>query len=1060
MMALDKREAEIPLSGGMNTSQGAEFQSVDTLRLVQDLRINADGEWERRPGAVTVATVTDPGNGAYTSTEADALIESRGEIYALTRNFGVLNEESRYVGAGGGDISAGSIPYVSTLNPIACRVGRLTVDRTSASDSEQGFCTSASCTYASTTLVLASCSYAASGSGCILRLQAMDIATGAVLAQVQYDNDIVGSTAWAVDACENTDAAAPGAVITWAMGNGAPFTIRKYRYIASSKSFVYDAALTTDASVAMHRIKTSPTAAGRFILAFNLNTGNVLRAYDIACTAGTIGTAISSHAGTHAAAGGIDIAMSGTSILIASISAANTVANSVYAERYGTPAAAITVATASGTAYYMSVAVARETSSTIATRAVIWASVTDYPATGPQYIYTDSGTLTFTATTVVETIALGTHTRDNVYLLGFGVSAGDRAYALFGASQNYITAHPSAFWVRGGQIYAGSLMSDNPVARVAHDILAWYPQATVSTNLMSTFVVNDEVLYSTVPTDFSEDNLDGPAALAAQTISLVRCEIGNPVTHAKNAGVASVASGVLFDIDGANAMVSQALAPPVIQLADRAAGATTGTFLVTAIYRWTDAAGREHRSAPAVPVSSGALVNRFLDVYVTKMPWEVFSDTIGIRTYSIDVYITAAGGSAYYLANTAGGSKRTSYSLSNGCRVYTNVLAGVTTNPQPYSMGTGAEALVSEPPPAPLSVCAIGDRLWVIDAEDRTRVWFTKPFEDGFAPEWNTANTLTIGDEGVGISDVNGVPTVLCERGIWQIYGDGPNALGIGSFAPARRLPHEIECLDARSICKTSMGVAFRARRGVMMLGNDGSLQELSAPISGEIAITGPVTGYCKIAYDELMNELHVLDFDESHWVLNLGEGKWSKWTQDVNIQNWTDAITVNGRVNFVHAEPATPAYEVNRCYAIDEASYNVNEFGYVIETPWIRFDGVTGNMRIWEVIVQVRLGAPDVDREAIAVVYQTRDGLSETFTFSASDLNNAILNASSGDTVNLRCRVTQQRTKQFKLTITDGNVGSYSGNTPIAARVIYGVTPGGDSKRSTSQNKGSTVVG
>ena len=53
MAVLSKQEAEIQLNGGMDTSAGAEAQAVTTMRSVTDLRINADGEYEKRPAVAS-----------------------------------------------------------------------------------------------------------------------------------------------------------------------------------------------------------------------------------------------------------------------------------------------------------------------------------------------------------------------------------------------------------------------------------------------------------------------------------------------------------------------------------------------------------------------------------------------------------------------------------------------------------------------------------------------------------------------------------------------------------------------------------------------------------------------------------------------------------------------------------------------------------------------------------------------------------------------------------------------------------------------------------------------
>src|SRR5690606_29602387 len=105
-----------------------------------------------------------------------------------------------------------------------------------------------------------------------------------------------------------------------------------------------------------------------------------------------------------------------------------------------------------------------------------------------------------------------------------------------------------------------------------------------------------------------------------------------------------------------------------------------------------------------------------------------------------------------------------------------------------------------------------GDRLWAIDSEDRKRIWFSKPFVAEYGIEWNTACTLFMADEAVGISDYNGIPAVFGKTAIWIIDGNGPNANGVGEFNPPQRLPYDIETIYHGSVCKTPFGIAFRSR--------------------------------------------------------------------------------------------------------------------------------------------------------------------------------------------------------------------------------------------------------
>jgi hypothetical protein len=1054
MAVLQKQEAEIPLNGGMDTKQGAELQSVNTLRLVEDLRWNAAGELEKRPAVASTVTIATPGAvGVYADLTGAGVVESRGEVYAITGGYGAMNESGEYLGTGGLGVGSGAYPYPLNLAPKACRVSRLTIDRVSGSESDHGFRAAASAPYGSSTLVTAGVIYEENGNGCVLRLQAINIETGAVVAQLQTDTDVGSSNVWSVDACEISGGANPGVVITFASGSGATITIAVYRYRPSTKDFVNDTAIGTTAANVRHRIKASATA-GNFYCAFEASAGNL---YVGEYAAGASTTLQTSHTGLHAATGGVDLVLSGSKVMIASASSG--LAGSIYAERYGTPATYITLSTLSAVRQVRSVTAARETASSNADRAVVFATVNTDPAgTLPAYDRLDCAQVDFSATTCAAVSSIST-SYNHCAAIGWAVTHGDRAYVLASGSEGVDTT--SGMWLRAYQLYSGVTTRARPIARVAHDVLADLFSGS-TTNLFSTFVAGDKV-YASLLTDYSPDAMPGPGVPVPQTVSLSCVDLAaRPLSYAHKDGVATVAGGLLFDIDGESTVMSQAHCRPKIMLDTSVAGTTstvTGVSIV-AVARWIDAAGREHRSAPSEAVSTGVITNKRIDVYAYELPFSPWPDFSAGRYYSIDLYVTEDGEPDYYLANTVN-NKATSYAGGSGMRVFTDVSIGSATNPPLYSTGDGDDELVSEPPPSFIAICTVGDRMFAVDAEDRSRVWFTKPFVAGYAPEWNTANTLTIGDRGVGVSDVNGIPTVFAERGIWQIYGEGPNAAGVGSFAPARRLPHEVECLDGLSVCKTGAGVFFRGRRGIYLLDTGLALQPVGLSIDPNLAVSGTPTGYCRIVYDELANEVHVLDFDQAHYVYNLLEGKWATRTNDVLDQHWLDACVVRGRVYTLHNGSANTD-AIKRIYATDEAGYNLDTATWDIETPWARFDGATGEMRVWEVIVQIRVGTSQdgVCGGNVQVEYETRDGETDTFSFTGTEIE-ALKTAAGGEgaTVNLRCQISKQRTRQFRLSISAGNPDyAYEGHVPIAARVLFGITPRGSRKSPATQSKGSFV--
>lgn len=1057
MAVLAKQEVEIPLNGGMDVKQGAELQSASTLRLVEDLRWNKLGELERRPAQASSVAIASPGGlGVYAGLNGAAVIESRGEPYVVTDEYGVMSSRGKYLATGGDAVADTAIPFSTNYAPKSCRVGRLTIDRVSGDYGEQGFYAFASAPYASTTLVTAAL---VRNNGLItddvtLQLRAVDIETGAIVAHMEADRSGTSGTEWAIDACEIVGGSNPGAVITVARGNSSPYAIEVYRYDPTTQNFVQDADISVAAGGVKHRTKTSYNA-GRFLCAFAETSAQL---FVIECAAGTLTTTTGFHVGIHSADASVDMVVSGTKVLIVSCDAG--AGADVYAESYGSPASYIILDTLSATDSALSITAARETVSGNADRAMVFVSLVGVPAATPFYYHMVMGSVDFSAATVVDMGNGLFDSQPHASAVAWASTHGDRAYVLTSSAQ----VDPfSCMWQRGTRFIAdvASGIMASPVARVAHDV---YAERTygLDTNLSSSFVVGN-ILYATLGTDISPDDMPNGGGPLPQSVALSRVDFTpRPLAYAHKDGVATVACGVVFDIDGETATLSQPYCRPLIAVSTAVAGTTsltTGVSLI-AVYRWIDAAGRERRSAPSAAVFTGPITNKRIDLYVATMPCPVFGVYDG-RTYSVDVYVTEDGGASYYLANDASGDKFVAYSESDGFRIFTGLRAGVVTNPPPYSTGDGDDELVSEPTPSFIAVCTVGDRMFAVDAEDRSRIWYTKPFVAGYGPEWNTANTLTIGDIGVGISDVNGVPTIFAERGIWQVYGEGPNATGVGSFAPARRLPHEVECLDGLSVCKTGAGVFFRGRRGVYLLDTGLALQPVGLSIDSNLSVSGTPEGYCKILYDELSNEVHVIDFGElqPHYVFNLLEQKWSQWSQQVVTQWWKDACVVRGRVWFLHSDQPD---ELRRLYAIDEDAYKSDDvFGWRIETPWYRFDGATGQMRIWEIVAQMRLGSSNAGEcgGVVAIDYFTRDNESNQFRWEPAGVDE-LKTGTDDDTVNFRCHIQAQRARQFKLEISS-NAADYAfeGNVPIALRVLFGITKHGGRKINALQGRGNSPL-
>lgn len=135
-----------------------------------------------------------------------------------------------------------------------------------------------------------------------------------------------------------------------------------------------------------------------------------------------------------------------------------------------------------------------------------------------------------------------------------------------------------------------------------------------------------------------------------------------------------------------------------------------------------------------------------------------------------------------------------------------------------YTDGGILEAQAS---PSPVSITSTRDRLWLISADNRRQLYYSKPLEQLIAPEFNSALTVDIpadAGEGIVVLTVDDKPVVLCERGLYVITGDGPNALGLqGDFIP-QIVQSDTGCADKNSTAKCDYGAFFQGERGIYLL--------------------------------------------------------------------------------------------------------------------------------------------------------------------------------------------------------------------------------------------------
>ncbi len=1043
--ALEAQELEIPLNLGMATKPAVELQEPTHMRLVQNLHWRGLGELEHRPSDDVSHTIDGAFGGAYDEDGTTCGLVVRDNVPAVvTRRNGVMTynatlDEAQWA-RGGVDLSAA--PSHLRYCPVSYEVSRRFVERAQFTDSSSGISHIASAQHEGVQVIVWH-EVIGSGPSGKLWFKAIRAETGEVVATPEYIA-LSSPTISFCQACEYTESGSEGVLIAYVDYVGATNTVKTVLYNAALNIFSAGANLTTDYAGAFRIVKNGD----RIFFGYHKNSTGRLIVEDR-----TVSTISSTHTSTtHGADGGIAIVSGPTNTLI--VSCTDGALGEAYAEVFGSPGSAINPISAGGATndVFYDVAVALEEQSLYGSThdAVMW--VQAYGAIGGSVdaLRVRAIEINFDATTPVE----GLNTMlPHCQMVTGGFTLHGQAHitlsvltVLNGVSA---TVPTSCFVARYRS--DGAVARHDAVARICHD--RYFQRG--ATGLVDAFRatgavhVEDDNAWIALPADAPADTLYLPRA---QTVFLERVSAASPMPMPfaqPEPGVTLVAGGLPWTYDGDIASEATPLIQPQLFVTDSGGGPISGTFGLIAMYRFTDAAGRQHRIA-STPVSTSALVTRIVTVRVSTCPMRAY-DGVGVADMDVELYITADGGSTYYLATDSSGDKLLPATNRDYFHSFELDQGGSTSDP-PFPFDTGAGGEISpEPPPALLHVSKIADRMWGVDAEDRSRVWFSKPLVAGVGVEWSTFCTLYVGDETTAVVDVGGYPTALARGGIYQIAGPGPDANGNGTFSPAQRLPFEVDCLDPVSVCRTPLGIVFRGRRGLYAL-SDGPRAEPGLLIDPEMLTAANLdpsstNSYrLRVAYQEQTNEIHCITPAGDRLIYNVIEQKWAKYT----TTNTTCRDVVNARGKIWRLEHGTVSgadlLRSEKLYSEAGADYNANDHDWEVRTPWLKLNGLAGQQRLWRLIVVLGLPTDVADISLITVGFYANNSetLSRAQSWTGAEIA-AIYDPSTGEqVVRLPFAPNVQLVHSFKVHVTCviGQANPTSGPRPLAMNAEVGVRP------------------
>lgn len=252
-----------------------------------------------------------------------------------------------------------------------------------------------------------------------------------------------------------------------------------------------------------------------------------------------------------------------------------------------------------------------------------------------------------------------------------------------------------------------------------------------------------------------------------------------------------------------------------------------GTYYYQFAYEWTDNQGNIHRSAPSIPVSvttTGSTSSISLVVPTLRLTYKVDPNPVRIVGYRWSV-----AQQVYYQFTSITSPVINDTTADTVTIVDTAPDAAILGQTILYTTGGVIEDIAA---PASVASCLFANRLFLVDAEDRNLIWFSKQVIENVPVEMSDLLTYyvapTTGAQGstgdiTALSAMDDKLIIFKQDAIYYMNGSGPDNTGANSsFSPDPIfVTSSVGCSNPDSIVLMPSGIMFQSDKGIWLLGRD-----------------------------------------------------------------------------------------------------------------------------------------------------------------------------------------------------------------------------------------------
>lgn len=476
-----------------------------------------------------------------------------------------------------------------------------------------------------------------------------------------------------------------------------------------------------------------------------------------------------------------------------------------------------------------------------------------------------------------------------------------------------------------------------------------------------------------------------------------------PVT-AEFGELSYLSGGVLRSWDGRAVMPTHPCADPYYLDVTSGSSGTGHNFRV--YYEGVDHKGVRHRSAVSDADERGssdgsAGTLRGLGPHTWDRALSVTDDT-GTFPNLYGVVAYDQGGTSNYF-NAYHVTITETDSISNPITYSSNRVAD-----HVFLYTSGGE-LPSNQPPASSFICAAKERLFLVPAEDRNQIWYSKLYAPGIAAEFNSVLRLLVdrtGGDITGLAALEDKIVIFKAGRILYTYGEGyDDTGGGGNFAPPQLITGEVGCINPHSIVTGSFGVMFESNKGIWQL--DRGLNLVYVGMGVEDEHTSPINSAINL------EESREVRFSQDNGNVLCYNHLYQLWTKFAGVN--ADVLGVYGGVAW-KADGDDVGYESPTNWASDTNQHIQSR----ISTPWIRLNQLAGYQRIRRATLLLT-GREASDDTAVKIYYDYDDSDADTISWTRAELSGF----DGGDTFPLQIHIPRQKCNAIRIEFEDDADGS-----------------------------------